>query len=36
MAPDQIDGPSQTIIDVIESCDGKAPEDWKGYRAVEF
>jgi len=32
MAPDHKDGPSQALIDFIQSHNGKAPEDWKGYR----
>ena len=36
MAPDNNDGPSETLISFIESNDGKAPEDWKGYREAIF
>jgi len=32
MAPDHADGPSETLIKFIESYNGKAPIDWKGYR----
>lgn len=28
------DGPSKTLIEVIEDFGMKAPEDWAGYRAL--
>ncbi len=28
------DGPSKTLIEVIEDFDMKAPADWAGYRAL--
>ena len=28
------DGPSKTLIEVIEEHDKQAPRDWKGYRAL--
>jgi hypothetical protein len=32
MAPDQVDGPSENFINIIESYDGVAPEGWRGFR----
>jgi hypothetical protein len=32
MAPDQADGPSETLITYMEGYEGKAPADWKGFR----
>ena len=29
-----IDGPSNTLLEVIQESGGKAPSDWKGYRAL--
>lgn len=29
-----IDGPSNTLLEVIQEFGGKAPHDWKGYRAL--
>ena len=32
MSPE--DGPSKTLKEILESYDKKAPEDWKGFRAL--
>ena len=34
MIPGLEDGPSKVLLRVIESCNGKAPGDWKGYRTM--
>ncbi|CAD8192818.1 unnamed protein product [Paramecium pentaurelia] len=34
MIPEHKDGPSNTLLEVIHSCGGKAPKDWKGYREL--
>ncbi len=34
MIPEHKDGPSNTLLEVIESEGGIAPEDWQGYRAL--
>ena len=34
MIPDHKDGPSNTLLEVIRSSGGKAPNDWKGYREL--
>jgi hypothetical protein len=34
MRPDRDDGPSKTLIKVIESNKGEAPINWKGYREL--
>lgn len=33
MCPGIVDGPSQTLLKVIGDAK-KAPDDWKGYRAL--
>lgn len=32
MLPDIVDGPSETLIEVIQSHKGEAPSDWQGFR----
>jgi hypothetical protein len=34
MRKDKIDGPSQTLIRVIDSFKGTAPSYWKGFREL--
>ena len=34
MRKDKLDGPSQTLINVIESHKGVAPSTWKGFREL--
>ncbi|CAD8196025.1 unnamed protein product [Paramecium octaurelia] len=34
MIPEHKDGPSNTLLEVIHSCGGKAPKDWKGFREL--
>lgn len=34
MRKDKLDGPSQTLIRVIESYKGIAPSTWKGFREL--
>jgi hypothetical protein len=34
MLPGFTDGPSQTLISVINRNNGAAPADWKGYRPL--
>ena len=32
LGPNGVDGPSDSLITFMESFQGKAPFDWKGYR----
>jgi hypothetical protein len=34
MIPGHKDGPSNTLLEVIEAEGGKAPSDWPGYRVL--
>jgi hypothetical protein len=34
MLSDIVDGPSETLIDVIQSHKGEAPTDWQGCREL--
>ena len=34
MIQDRPDGPSNTLLSVIQENGGKAPIDWKGYREL--
>lgn len=34
LIPGHLDGPSNTLLEVIKSYNGQPPEDWKGYRAL--
>jgi hypothetical protein len=34
MRPDRDDGPSKTLINVIERNKGEAPINWKGFREL--
>jgi hypothetical protein len=34
MRKDKLDGPSQTLINVIENNKGVAPSTWKGFREL--
>lgn len=34
MIPEHKDGPSNTLLEVIHSYGGKAPNDWKGFREL--
>lgn len=34
MIPDHKDGPSNTLLEVIHTAGGRAPNDWKGFREL--
>ena len=34
MLPDIVDGPSNTLLEVIKENNGKAPSGWKGFRVL--
>mgnify|MGYP000972596083 CR=1 FL=1 len=34
MIPGHVDGPSNTLLEVIAENGGKAPLDWRGYREL--
>ena len=34
MIPGIVDGPSTTLLEVMKETGNKAPNNWKGYRAL--
>ncbi len=34
MIPGRIDGPSNTLLEVIKENNGQAPSSWAGYRVL--